>query len=81
MPNVPPMAIPLPSAPVASMKYSAAVTVDEVLLIDALKATLTLPLVGFGVNATPLVVGPVAPAPVPAVTKVSIPPKPARRYC
>ena len=46
--------------------------------MDALKVTLTLPFVGFGVSATPFVVGPVAAEPVPAVTKVSMPPKPGR---
>ncbi len=40
------------------MKYSAAEMVEPALAMEALKVTVTLPFVGFGVSATPLVAGP-----------------------
>ena len=49
---------------------------EAALLTVALTLTVTLPLVGFGLKARAPVMGPLLAVPTPAVTKVSMPPKP-----
>ncbi len=74
--KVPVMAVPYPFGPTVSMKYSAAVTVE--LLVLALlhiadRVTEAAPFVGFGVTATALVKGPRAPLETDSVVETAAP--------